>query len=523
VSSIPAPNIAEIGGQIGAAPQNSLAEYARTAALQAQTRQMQAMAPLQQQQAQQQIEAQRRQFADQDALTKAMAQFDPSKHTLADVPKLITANGGSGQAALTAQAGLTQQRQNLLKLSDEQFAQLQKQADLIQGFHDTVSQAADKPTAYTQGLQQLAREGVDISKEPPQYPGDDVFAQHAPAIRLHSAILGEAEKDREISAKESEAATKAIEAQTTQQKLQAELPGGPLESPDKAELRSYLTSPKVPGESLPVEQRTPASFLAWKAKQSPMAVIANSNLLGPGGQGSALDQQAENYFQTGQLPQGFGRSPQTIAAVIKRANELHPNESIVGNKGIYEANVSSLRNLQKNFDQVSAFENTAGKNLNLYLDKLSAIPDLKYKFANVPLRMIDSKMIGSDNFQAMKAAQQTAAAEAAKVLSSANASGVLSDTQKKEAEDMLSGNLSYSAAQKVVQTLKQDFANRHQSYQMQIGDIQTRMRGKAESTQGTQGTGKTLSMAAIQQAAKDHNVSVDEAKRQAQAAGYTIQ
>jgi hypothetical protein len=37
------------------------------------------------------------------------------------------------------------------------------------------------------------------------------------------------------------------------------------------------------------------------------------------------------------------------------------------------------------------------------------------------------------------------------------------------------------------------------------------------------GGGKTLSLSAIQQAAKDHGVSVDEAKRQAVAAGYTIQ
>ncbi|MGH9546637.1 MAG: hypothetical protein ACRD23_15625 [Terriglobales bacterium] len=43
----------------------------------------------------------------------------------------------------------------------------------------------------------------------------------------------------------------------------------------------------------------------------------------------------------------------------------------------------------------------------------------------------------------------------------------------------------------------------------------------SNSAQG--GTGKTLSMAAIQQAAKDNNVSVDETKRQAIAAGYAIQ
>jgi hypothetical protein len=35
-------------------------------------------------------------------------------------------------------------------------------------------------------------------------------------------------------------------------------------------------------------------------------------------------------------------------------------------------------------------------------------------------------------------------------------------------------------------------------------------------------TGKTLSMAAVEQAAKDHGVSVDEATRQAKAAGYDI-
>jgi hypothetical protein len=48
-------------------------------------------------------------------------------------------------------------------------------------------------------------------------------------------------------------------------------------------------------------------------------------------------------------------------------------------------------------------------------------------------------------------------------------------------------------------------------------------RAKAGANQPAPKGGKTLSMSAIQQAAKDHNVSVDEAKRQAQAAGYTIQ
>jgi len=67
--------------------------------------------------------------------------------------------------------------------------------------------------------------------------------------------------------------------------------------------------------------------------------------------------------------------------------------------------------------------------------------------------MLSAKMIGSDNMAALNAARQTAATEAAKVLGSATASGVLSDTQKKDAENVLDGNLPLSATIKVAETL----------------------------------------------------------------------
>lgn len=204
MGTIAFPNIPQDIAQGGQSEQNAFAEYSRVAQMKQETANLQS----QQQERSLQMEAQRRQLADQDALTKAMTQYDPQKHTLADVPKLITSNGGSGQAALSAQAGLVQQRQNLSKLSDEQFAQEQKKADLIQGVHDLVSQAPpeQKQDTYQRGLQSLGSVGVDISKEPTQYPGDEEFAKHIPAIRLHSAIVAEAEKDRELSAKEQTAA-----------------------------------------------------------------------------------------------------------------------------------------------------------------------------------------------------------------------------------------------------------------------------------------------------------------------------
>ena len=455
--------------------QNALAEYTRAAQEKAQTAAIQQQTIGEQQQ--NQIRAQ--QMKDQDALTKTITQYDPSQHSISDIPKMVTANGGSGAAALQAQQGLIAQKQNYLKMTDEQFAQEQRKADLTQGVHDEVTQAApeDKQTVYQKGLQTLGRAGVDVSNEPLQYPGDATFSTHLAPIRLHSAILADAEKDREISAKESEAATKATEAKTTQQKLQAELPGGPLEAPDKAELRSYLTAPKVPGETLPPEQRTPASFVSWKAKQSPMAMVLGNQL----GQGNALDQAAERYSKDGTLPSGFARSPGTTAAIIQRSAQLHPDQDLAANKATFAADTGSLKQVQKQFDAMSAFEGTALKNLDLYAQTAAKIPDLGAKFANVPLRMITGGMIGTDNMAALNAARQTASSEVAKVLSSATGSGVLSDTQKKEAQDVVDGNLPFSATMKVVQTLKQDMANRHESYQQDINAIRGRLGAKAQT------------------------------------------
>ncbi len=208
MGTIPSPDIAQFGANIGVNAaniyNNRLAEYAQVA----QIKQATDLAKQQEQTAALANQEKQRQLQDQDALTKTLAQYDPEKHSLAEIPKLVTQNGGSGQAALNAQAGLIKQRTDYAKLSDADFAREQKKADLTQGVHDQVSQApADqKQQVYQRGLETLAKAGVDVSKEPMQYPGDDAFAQHLPAIRLHSAVLGEAEKERETKAKEQTAA-----------------------------------------------------------------------------------------------------------------------------------------------------------------------------------------------------------------------------------------------------------------------------------------------------------------------------
>src|ERR1700676_1548087 len=83
----------------------------------------------------------------------------------------------------------------------------------------------------------------------------------------------------------------------------------------------------------------------------------------------AFDQQAEKYNSTGVLPQvGRGGNGQALQrAIMNRAGELHPGATLAANSAEYKANQSSLTNIQKTFDNVTAFENTAGKNLDVFL------------------------------------------------------------------------------------------------------------------------------------------------------------
>ena len=465
---------------------NNFAKLQAIRGQQEQMREQQQAAPFQQQQLEQQtqggalqLQQQQQALKDQQAMTAAMHQWDGK--SLDDLPSLVLKNGGSSTAVMGLKQQALAQKEKYSTIAKDDAATgasniktLGEKNGMIAGKLSSLEQVPDEQLgqAITQGAQELVQQGL---LDPQHAQTAAQLAQLPPAqarqalenmrkgLLSDSQLLEDAQKQQEIDAKKQQA------------KFYAENGGAPGVSAEMIQQADWLK--KNPGKG-------PSDYKLWTLKNSPSAMVLGNQLNGQGNS-DALDFAAQNYRMTGQLPGGFTRSPGTTSAIIQRAAQLDQAEGgqgIATNKTILNANKSSLQNLQKNFDQVSAFENTASKNLDLFLNKLNDIPDLRAKFANVPMRMINDKMIGTANYQAMKAAQQTAAAETAKVLSSANASGVLSDTQKKEAEDMLSGNLSYAAAQKVVQTLKQDFANRHQSYQQQIGDIQGRIKGG--NTQG---------------------------------------
>lgn len=248
-------------------------------------------------------------------------------------------------------------------------------------------------------------------------------------------------------------------------------------SPEKQALQAYLTNPKLD----PGVQKDAATFVAWKAKQQPAAMVIGNQL-----PQDALAQQAERYSQTGELPGELTRSPGTIAAIISLAAKLHPNQDLASNKATFAANKASLTKLQSNLDAVSAFENTAIRNLDQVVKTGAQIPDLGARFANVPVRAISGDILGTPQMAAFRTALLTAQTESAKVLNSANLSGVLSDEARKEAAKVLNGDLPFPAMLASINQLKTDFGNRHQSYAMQIADIQGRLHGAGNNAAPTQ-------------------------------------
>lgn len=459
----------------------ALDEYMRAASLQQQLagmrqqQQQQAQAfPVEQQQRtaavqaqQQQNQIQQMQIQDQQTLRELAPTYvqkdDSGKVIGYDFEGLVRgaqSKGVSPQTLMALQQNHVKTLQDYAALDktqrDKEAANNAWMFQAIEGLKG-ISDPNQRQQQYQSAVGEARNRGIDVSQFPAQAPSnDDLTAMEAP-LGMHSQILA----DAKTAAETKKAAMGDIGMQ---------------------ELNAYLTNPRLD----PGIKKDAATFAAWKAKQSPMGVILGNQLAAPPGSAKdeALNQAADRYAETGTLPSGFARSPGTMTAIMQRAAERHAGENIAGNSAVFSANKSALSQLQGQFSKVSAFEGTGLKNLDLYVQKAKAIPDLGVRFADVPLRMITGKMIGEQNYAAMNAARQVAASEVGRVLSSATGAGVLTNEQKKEVNDILDGNLPLAATLQVVETLRQDLANRHESYQQEINNLQQAVGGQVKTPIG---------------------------------------
>lgn len=471
-----------------------LEQYGQLLAL----RNQQQNAPLQRQAFQQQVEAgqlenQQRQLQLQDAqtlrsLSPNFVKKDSQGNVIGyDFDGLFS---GAAKAGVSPQTLATLQKSisdATLAKANSSKAQLENQQTLnnqafqhLEGLRGTID-PAERQQLWQQAVQWTAQNagslGINPQQLPQQAPDDNGLNTIEASLGMHAQQLTDASKTAELQSSkaktaESQANTLKAQAETNFYAQNGGAPGVPAET---VQMDSYLKN--NPG-------KTPQDFLLWKLQHTPTAMVMGNQLGGDQNQ-PALDFAAQNYRQTGQMPSGLYRSPGTITAIIQRAAQLDQQQGGAGlaaNSAEFKANEASLRKLQTNYDQVQSFEETASKNMDLLQQTAQKIPDLGTRLANIPVRMINDKMIGTANMAAFKTALATAQTEAAKVLNSSNATGVLSDSSRHELQDIIDGNMPLPAMVASLNTLKQDMANRTQAYQMQIGDIQRRIKGVTPSS-----------------------------------------
>lgn len=190
----------------------------------------------------------------------------------------------------------------------------------------------------------------------------------------------------------------------------------------------------------------------------------------------ALNQAADKYNSTGQLPaMGFGRDAAIArTAIMNKAAERHPDANMAANIATFGADKESLKSLQRISDQVSSFEKTARKNLDVFMEEARKAVDVGV----VPLNHVfrgGARALGNTNAASFEAARTIAYNEVAKVLSSSNANAMLTNEARGEANKVLNGDYTIPELISVANILKRDMDNRKASNDDMINEVKARM------------------------------------------------
>ena len=458
------------------------------------------------QQAAQQLELQQEQIK-----TQQMQQQQSDMNTIREMaPKYAgkDANGNgtfdfNGLATEAQQRGVNPQTINQMRMQNYQMQEAAAKAgteslaneqahnkaayEVLEGVKG-VQDHDERQSAYSTGLNKLKLLGMDTSHLPPAAPDDKGLESYETQLGMHGQLIADAKTLADTNKANAEAAEKdwqkfpelgvLVNTKTGEQRGIA---SGPIMPPALMQSK-YVDIGKKQELGQPVTAEEAAFAKSYKdfSLLKPKFQLDVSGGATGGLSQDAIDQQAEKYFQTGQLPPA-GRGPAGVMlgrTIMQRANELHPNESLAAGSGIFSANKKSLQEIQPKLDQVNAFENTSLKNLDLFTNLAQKAIDSGVPLLNAPLRA-SASMLGGQDQAAFNAARQVAINEIAKVTSSPGLSGQLSDSARHEVESFIPANATVGQIMKVASVLKQDMENRRQSYVEQIADIQKRMGGQS--------------------------------------------
>lgn len=445
---------------------------------------------------------------------------------------LARQKGVSPATVLKLEQSLNEQRAKLLAMDKDALDNESKRAGMIGQAAQAILglPPEQQPQAYTEQVTRLVQAGVvPQDSVPQQYPGPEALKLFAVSSMSAQQQIEEARKTRE----ETRAVEKAnlerpgIQADAAKKQLDAIAQTlGPARSGAEWQARRRFLAAKVTPDVLALipeqysleaaaaarelsSDKNVSEFEAWRRenpsasvaeylKLKRMTIVNNPMPAAGGGTGGlsdeALNQAAERFAKTGDLPAlGMGAAG-TRTAIMNRAAQLFPKVDQAANQAEYRANRESLRRLQAAADAVEAFEQTALKNLDNFTRVAKPVIDTGHPWINKPLRVVAERGLGSTEVAAFNAARRVAINEIAKVVSNPNLSSVLSDTARREVEELHPEGATLAQLYRISEVLKQDMAARRQSYQEQISAIQNRLRGGRHEQQPERGAPKPMTI-----------------------------
>lgn len=196
---------------------------------------------------QQKIEAQQRELNDQAATTAAMKEWAEGQGKIPQesLPDLILKHGGSSDAYLGMKQKLIDQQTAIQTLDKDKLANAKAHADAIGAAAQAVLGVSpeNRPQAYALKIKELQAAGIVSQQEAQQPYDEDIVKLHAAGAMTAQQQLDTEINKRKAAAEELTAQSRADTAKTGALRLQAELPGGPLYGPAKAEAEA--TNPKI--------------------------------------------------------------------------------------------------------------------------------------------------------------------------------------------------------------------------------------------------------------------------------------
>jgi hypothetical protein len=334
--------------------------------------------------------------------------------------------------------------------------------------------------------EQIRHGNMNPEDAPEQYPGTPWLThehnQLAGANAIHEAQTKQAEEARkaalalpQLANAKNEAAISGVRA--------GQFANGGMDLKDTKTLEGQAQAHAEAGRHNRVGEAQGAARIGIERGR----LNLQEALMAPDDEGT-LDMKADAIHAgvpVSQIVRGRGNAADAqLRKIQARVAEKYPGFNWAQALSGYRADSGSLTSLQKNRDAVVAFENTAGKNLDQFLNAAKNVVDTGSPLLNTPVRLVTDKMAGNTNVTAFNTARQVALTEIAKVLTNPGLGGQLSDSARHEVEGLIGKDATLKQIYTAANILKTDMKNRRDSLDSQLGEIRGRIGGAPPAAAG---------------------------------------